>query len=416
VRLPIVYGLLLLAILAGLSGLPGQGPKITDQTPVPPSTPASKPQRDLAKLTVEQRHFYLSGQRGMDWLQRSNKPDGRFLYGYLPDLRLPMEGDSYIRQAGAALALARSAKFYQDERATAIARQALLTLLLETSVDAKEPHVRSVPMHLGNSLAAAGTLLAAIHELPAPAADLLDQGDQLANGLRKYLKADGSLNLAMPGMLETASEQAEALEHHTGPALLGIIRSQGFRPATWKLEALRKACIYYDAYWKQHKNIPMVAEHSAAYTEAFLITKESGFAQTVFDMNDWLCSLQVQQGGAGQAAWVGGFPRDDGKSQAPPDISSARAVVSLVEACRLAKAAGDLRHYQRYRQAAESGLQFLTTLQYSEANTQHFADWYRSALVGAFHASGQDGSVRLDHAQYALAALVHYLNDVADLP
>ena len=70
-----------------------------------------------------------------------------------------------------------------------------------------------------------------------------------------------------------------------------------------------------------------------------------------------------------------------------PDIGSAGALVSLAEACRVAKAAGDVQHYQRYRQALESGLQFLTTLQYTEANTQHFADWYRPALVGAFHAS-----------------------------
>src|SRR5439155_19520550 len=99
-----------------------------------------------------------------------------------------------------------------------------------------------------------------------------------------------------------------------------------------------------------------------------------------------------------------------------PDIGSAAALISLVEACRLARAAGDVQHHQRYRQALEGGLQFLTTLQYSEANTQHFADWYRPALVGAFHASHQDGNLRLDYAQDALLALVQYLNHVADLP
>src|SRR5438552_3641909 len=102
-------------ILAALSGSQGQVPKVSDAN-VPNTTAATFPgrQRDLAKFTVQQRHFYLSGQRGMEWLQRANKPDGRFLHGFLPALRLPMEGDSYVRQAGAALALARAARFYGD--------------------------------------------------------------------------------------------------------------------------------------------------------------------------------------------------------------------------------------------------------------------------------------------------------------
>ncbi len=135
-------------------------------------------------------------------------------------------------------------------------------------------------------------------------------------------------------------------------------------------------------------------------------------------MNDWLCALQYRQALPERASWLGGFqPWVDGKAvPMSPDISSGGAAVSLAEACRLAKAVGDVQHYQRYRQALESALQFLTTLQYSEANTQHFAEWYRPAVVGAFHASFQDGNLRLDYAQHTLSAFVLYLQHVADLP
>ncbi len=37
------------------------------------SQPISK-RRDLAKFSVQQRHFYLSGQRAMEWLQRATSP------------------------------------------------------------------------------------------------------------------------------------------------------------------------------------------------------------------------------------------------------------------------------------------------------------------------------------------------------
>ena len=66
-------------------------------------------------------------------------------------------------------------------------------------------------------------------------------------------------------------------------------------------------------------------------------------------------------------------------------------------------------------------MQFLTTLQYTDANTQHFADWYRPRLVGGFHASHQDGNLRIDYTQHAVSALVQYpgrrpaLSGVAEL-
>ena len=355
----------------------------------------------------------------MEWLQRANKPDGRFVNGFIPALGLRMEGDSYVRQAGAAFALARAAKFFHNDRAAAIARQALLTLLLETSVDPTEAHVRNVPIHQANPLVAAGMLLAAVHELPAPAADLLDQADQLANLLRKQIQRDGSLNVAQVGEeVKPDSLNAEAVQNFPGPALYGIIHSQPLRPAAWKLEALRQGRTYYHAYWKQHKNLPMAAWHVAAYTEAYLLTKETGFAEAVFEMNDWLLGLQYQQMDPSRAAWVGGFQSwVDGKAvMQAPDIGSAGALVSLAEGCRLAKEVGDVQHYQRYQKALENGLRFLTSLQYTEANTQHFAEWYRPALVGAFHASAQDGNTRLDYAMHSLSALVQYLNHVADLP
>jgi hypothetical protein len=61
-------------------------------------------------------------------------------------------------------------------------------------------------------------------------------------------------------------------------------------------------------------------------------------------------------------------------------------------------------------------LQFLITLQYTEANTQHFADWYRPAMLGAFHASHQDGTLRIDYTQHAVCALIQYLSSVVEAP
>src|SRR5438309_6504244 len=91
----------------------------SDPTPKPPA-------RDLSKLPPLQQQMYLSAQRGAEWLYRMNGADGRFAHGVVPALRTPLEGDHFLRQAGAAVALARAARFTGNEEYTARARQAVL--------------------------------------------------------------------------------------------------------------------------------------------------------------------------------------------------------------------------------------------------------------------------------------------------
>src|SRR3712207_8718308 len=65
------------------------------------------------------------------------------------------------------------------------------------------------------------------------------------------------------------------------------------------------------------------------------------------------------------------------------------------------------RSYDQYREAAGRALQFVTTLQYGEENTQHFAAHFRPALVGAFHPSAADGNLRTDHTAAAVRSEEH---------
>jgi hypothetical protein len=411
------------AVVTALSWSRGQEqpalprPAATSPTPRAAAAVPNRPSRDLTRLSNLQRQFYLSAQRGADWLQRANRPDGRFLYGYVPALRTPLEGDHYLRQAGAAFAVARAARFFGDDRGAAVARQAILTLLLDTTCDAKTPQVRSttLPSTMVNRLAAAGLLVVALNELPDPGDDLLAQSDQLCNYIRSQQRANGSLCLG-DDPADPRTEDPEGINYYPGEALYGLLRSQQHRPAAWKTDVARKALAYYQSWWREHKNPAFVPWQTAAWTEAYLLTKERAFADFVNEMNDWVCTLQYQQLDPRRPFWVGGFMGwADGKVQElPPQVSSASYAEGLAEACRVARQTGDVPRYRRYREAIERCLQFLTTLQYTEANAQHFADWYRPALLGAFHASHQDGDLRIDYTQHAVAALVAYLDHVAE--
>jgi hypothetical protein len=378
---------------------------------------------DLAKYNPLQKQMYFSAQRGGDWLARANRGDGRFVYGYLPALKSNMEGDHYLRQAGAAIALAREARFTGNERHAAVARQAVLTLLLETAVDAQDNRIRhtSLPSTVVNRLASAGLLVLAINELPSPGEDLLQQSEQLCAFIDKQQRPDGSLSYfdidpAHQAGTPSISEDSDGINYYPGEALYGLMRSQQRRPAEWKIKVVRKALAYYLPWWRQHKNMALVPWHTAAYAEAYLATKDQVFAEAVNEMSDWMCGLQYVTLDPRHPFWTGGFMSwEDGKASAtPPQVSSASYAEGLAEACRVARQIGDVAHFNRYRDALERCLQFLTTLQYTDATTQHFADWYRPTILGGFFASHQDGNLRIDYTQHAVCAMVQYLAYVSD--
>ncbi len=353
----------------------------------------------------------LSAQRGGEWLCRVNQADGRFVDGYLPDLKSPLEGDHYLRQAGAAYALAQVASLRHNEHYAAVARQAVLTLLLDTALDPQDPHVRrcTLPCLVVNRLGAAAHLILAINELPTPGDDLLEQSEQLCAYIAKQRMPDGSLRF-IDGQSERDVDP-EAINYYPGQALYALMRSQRYRPAEWKTEVIRKALPFYQAWWRSHASMAFVPWHTAAYADAYQLTKEKAFADFVFEMNDWLCGLQYTRLDPRHPLWFGGFmdSHDGTTTSTPPQIGSAQYAEALATAGQVAHALKDQARYVRYGSSAERCLQFLTTLQYTEANTQHFADWYRPVLLGGFHASHQDGNLRIDYAQHAICALVRYL-------
>lgn len=385
-------------------------------TPAPPRGTSAELNR--AHYSPLQQQFLQSARRGADWLHRANRPDGRFVYGFLPDLNSALEGDHYLHQAGAAYALARAAHYLQEERYTVRARQAVLALLVDTAVDEQNPHVRHtrLPSVAVNRLGAAGLLVLAIHELPTPGDDLVRQSDQLCGFIRGQQQANGSLSYTdHAGDNQNAVADPVGINLYPGMALYALMRSQRAQPQEQNIQVMRKALPFYLAWWKNHKNMELAAWHIMAYSEAYLQTGEKVFADAVFEMSDWLCALQYDLDPR-HAMRLGGFMswQENQPVREAPHVRSALYAEGLADACRVARTVGDVQRYQQYREALERCLQFLTTLQYTEANTRHFTDWYRPALLGAFHASHQDGNLRIDYTQHAVSAMVQYLNYLAD--
>ena len=187
------------------------------------------------------QQMYRSAQAGADWLFRANRSDGRFDHGYLPALKARMEGDHFLRQVGAAFALARAARCFGDDRHTAVVRQAVLSLLLETASETVgEPKIivrhTTMPSLLVNRLAAAGLLVLAINELPAPADELLAKSENCAP-LSSASREQTALFGCNDDDVKAGADDPAAINRFPGLALYGLMRSQQYRPAAWKTDA-----------------------------------------------------------------------------------------------------------------------------------------------------------------------------------
>jgi hypothetical protein len=380
----------------------------------PPPNTVTRPGRDLSQLPPIAQQIYLSAQRGSEWLFRVNQPIGRFLPGWDPSLNQPADSDHFARQADAAATLARTARFFKNDGYTARATQAILTLLAETGPDPRDPTSRCTiaPSGVANRLATAGALLTAIHELPNPAADLQDQGEQLARFIVRQQRTDGSLICT-----DLTQKPSDADAAAAGQALAALARSQARRAAPWKLDTLRKAVAYYRPWWREHRNLSTAAHLCSAFAEGFLQTNDRArdivFGEFACEIADWLCSQQLEKLDSQHPQWRGGFA-DAGIGQ--PTCVNLNCASAIIATSRVCRQLPDAERYARYRDSAVLALQFATSLQYTEANTQQFNSTYRQQfLLGGFHMSHDDGRLPLDGTPHAVTAMVAYLTGILDL-
>jgi hypothetical protein len=238
----------------------------------------------------------------------------------------------------------------------------------------------------------------------------------LCRFIGKSQRADGSLDFAAMGTMPSAGPLSESAACCAGQALCGLVSSQRLRPAEWKTALLRKALPYYRDQWHNRPHLAAVAWFVAAYAEAYSQTREDVFAKAAFELADWLGEFQYVELDRCHPLWLGGFKScSQGRpASTQPDVTSAACADALAEAYRVAGQSGDLPRVRRYREGLERGLQFVTTLQYAAGNTQHFAEWFRPVLLGGFHATEQDGNLRIDYNQHAVCALIKYLTYVTD--
>lgn len=375
------------SLTGGISGSKGAWARLLEQDP-----------RALGPL---QNQTLQASRRGADWLFRANTTKGLFTPGLDPALGTEKTG-TQLGQIQAAWALARASSAFGDEKYEMRALQALLACLEETTTDTEDSQARhsSAPSVIVSRAAGTAALLAAITALEKPPAELLETAEALARYLGKP---------SVVGSLEGVSKAEPATPSLVAYAILASNRHRG---APWKVEVARKALAVPLAPEAFQKALPWPVAATAAMSQ-----QESTYTARVGTMADALLATQLDKVNPRHPDWFGGWsgaPAMAGAEPAAPTCAAtANAVMALAEAAAVSRREGDLTRHQRLKDAMDRGCQFLLQLQYTDANTQHFADWYRLRLVGGFRPGPKDSGLSLEQNHGAFLALLACTRDFA---
>jgi hypothetical protein len=353
-------------------------------------------------------------------MAKMQQPHGRFLHGYDPALRQPVSGEHDLKQARAALAMAQVARFGGERQHAAAARQAILALLASTGDSQTDPNCR-VPVQASlvcNRVGFAALLALAIYELPGAEEKLLDDAERLCNFLRTRLRPDGSVHYTDGANDVPTQTDPAGVNEYPGLALHALAVSARVRPAEWKKEAVTRGVAHYREVFRAGPHPALAATLTPAACELYMQTKLPEAAAAAFEMNDWLCGLQIGPTDPRHPQWAGGFRAvANGQATGDPPATAATGlhVQSLACAYHLTRVGGDLTREAKYLPALQSAANFLCGLQYLEVNTRHFENNYRAAmLIGGFHLAPSDGGLRTDATACAITGLLRYLSSGAE--
>lgn len=390
---------LLPSSITGAKNLPASPVSPVAGTQVSPVAPIGR-FRDTLSFPPETTSTLAAVRSGAEWLWRMNQPDGRFAAGLNPSTHTLLPSDDDLTQAISTAALAEAAQFTGDDRLTARATQAVLTLLTRTKPTATAPTYR-MPTTERNPVAVAALLVLAIGYLPGADARITQQAEELTSYLQKQCRTDGSLHV------HPTDDPMSA-----GLALQAIAASNRLRPEVWKSEVLSRAIGFYKDSLREKPDPLRTAALIPGFVDFALTTQtDRATAAILFVWADALCDRQVVSIDPRNPMWLGGFPTSAGD----PSYESTIITTAIVHATKLTRHVPDLTRYQRYRQASVSGLAFTQRLQFPESDTpaSHSGSPARY-LTGGVQVSPKDGTVRADATAYLVRAGLTFLQSGAE--
>lgn len=335
------------------------------------------------------------------WLAAQVDESGAANYKYWPSRGAYASSNNAIRQWMATVCLGRAARSFGSEPLATIAAKNLAYNLSTTyQTDGKQSYIW---MNGSAKLGAAALAALAILESPQRK-HYLSEEYALHSMIYSLGNADGSFDT-----FYIPRERKDNQNFYSGEALLFWAARYSISRNPEELKRIMAAFQYYRTWHLQNRNPAFVPWHTQAYFLVWKITKDEGLKNFIFEMNDWL--LSMQQWESAEFADMRGRFYDPARAYfGPPHASSTGVYLEgLIDAFAIAKELGDQQRVENYRVTILRGIRSLMQLQYKDA-VDCFYIKHVDRVLGGVRTTVYDNTIRIDNVQHGLMALLKILS------
>ena len=329
------------------------------------------------------------------WLTTQVQPDGRMIYRYFPSTGKEAKDNNMIRQFMATVALVRMGNELHDANITELARKNLKYNLDHFyQLEGEHGLIKYGDIRLG------AIALAALAIVEAP---FRKEFESYELALRKSTE----FMLHEDGSFQTFYGSNSTDNQNFYPGETQLLWSSLYEQTRDKaiMERIQRAYRYYRTWHldEKNRNPAFIPWHTQAYVKLLMIEDQPDMREFVFEMNDWLLSMQQNEGDYPDTK--GRFHDPKRPKFGPPHASSTAVYLEgLIDAYRLAVKVGDKEHQKRYRDAIERGLRSLMQIQFTDGVDMFYVS-KREHVFGGLRTTEYDNSIRVDNVQHAFMGL-----------
>jgi hypothetical protein len=320
------------------------------------------------------------------YLSNINTQTGLLEYEYYPIKNVYSGMNSELRQLASLWIMCKLYNFTKDACYLPIINQTF-DYYLSYKIDEKDfSHI-----NVGNdNIANNGFIILALCEYDKyPDSNKLIES--LAKGIIFKQRDNGSYDLCF------SSNSTSGILYYPGEAMLGLMKCYQKTKNSSYLKSVENGFNYYQEYWRNNKNDPMIPWHSQAYKILYEFTGEKKYADFIFEMNDWLVNSRQTLENSDFKDELGGF-------YSIPGASTSVYLEGVNDAYNLACFLNDTYHIDFYKKSIRLGVYFMLQTQYTNNNIFYFENPDRA--FGGFRSSLIQDKVRVDNVQHAVNALI----------
>lgn len=338
-----------------------------------------------------------------EWMFKNVTPDGRMTYKYWPSRGVESNSNNMIRQWMATIALGRVAKSQNSDTLWAISERNIDYNL--TQFYHEEDGLGLIEYKGKVKLGALALAALALVEHPNRT-----KWSEFEAALRRTIdtlwKPDGSFIT----FLKPPGRKNDNQNFYPGETLLmwSALYVRERDPAL--LARFMKTFRYYRDWHRKHRNPAFIPWHTQAYYTVWKVTKDKELLDFVFEMNDWLLSVQQWNEETRYRDTLGRFYAPH-KPFGPPHSSSTGVYLEgLIDAFRMAREMNDEARASRYRLAIVRGLRSVMQLQFvDEVDMFYISEKNRDRVRGGIRTTVYHNEIRCDNVQHNLMAILKTL-------